>query len=107
MIAGRGEGATTTRESVDAGCEGSYTGDIDNPDVAPALSEWVAACFPQSCPASERDLRDLVREAADSARNDYDASSAMAWGTGINSPRSLSQMMRHAWMKPVGILKRW
>jgi hypothetical protein len=28
--------------------------------------EWVAA-FPQACPSSERDLRDLVREAAEAA----------------------------------------
>ena len=75
MISGRGEGATTMRESEEAaygegeslvGCisaasEGFYSSDIDNPDVAPAVSEWVAACFPQSCPASERDLRDRGR----------------------------------------------
>ena len=100
MIAGRGEGVTTTTESEDASdsegersvgvinaaSEGSDAGDIDNPDVAPAVSEWVAACFPQSCPTSERDLRDLVREAADSARTDYDASSAVAWGDGYEFP---------------------
>jgi hypothetical protein len=43
-------------------------------------------CFTQLCSASERDLRDLFREAADSARNEYDSSSAVAWSDGYEFP---------------------
>ena len=50
-----GEGESSVG-CISAASEGFYSSDIDNLDVAPAVSEWVAACFPQSCPASERDL---------------------------------------------------
>jgi hypothetical protein len=72
------------------GVAGESTVDADNgvPDVGPVLSGWVAACFPQACPSSEKDLRDLVREAAEAARDDYDANSAVAWGDGYAFPQS-------------------
>jgi hypothetical protein len=64
----------------------AHEGDTDESSVAPVISEWVAACFPQACPSNERDLRDLVREAAEAAINDYGASSAILWGDGYEFP---------------------
>jgi hypothetical protein len=55
-------------------------------DVARVISEWVAACFPQFSPSSERDLRDLVHKAAEAAKNDFGASSAVAWAEGYRFP---------------------
>jgi hypothetical protein len=34
--------------------EGTSEGETDESSVAPVISEWVAACFPQACPSSER-----------------------------------------------------
>ena len=59
---------------------------VDSTDIAPVISKWAAACFPQGSLSSERDLRDLVAEAAEAASNDYDASSAVKWAEGYEFP---------------------
>ena len=64
----------------------SGTSEIYPIDVAPVISKWSAACFPQGSPSSERNLRDLLREAAKASRNDYDASSAVTWAKGYEFP---------------------
>lgn len=55
-------------------------------DVTPQISKWVAACFPQGSASSEKDLRDLVKEAADAAKDDYDEKSALAWAEQYEFP---------------------
>ena len=60
----------------------------DGAEVTPVISEWVAACFPQACMFSESGFKELIREAADEARNDLDASSAVAWGDSYTFPSS-------------------
>ena len=61
---------------------------FDGAEATPVISEWVAACFPQACTFSDSGLTELIREAADEARNDLDASSAVAWGDGYTFPSS-------------------
>ena len=54
----------------------------DSRDIAPVINKWVAACFPQGSQSSEKDLQELVQEAADAARDDYDWKSAVVWTEG-------------------------
>ena len=55
-------------------------------DIAPMINKWVAACFPEGSQSSEKYLRELVKEAADAARDDYDAKSAVKWAEGYEFP---------------------
>lgn len=57
-------------------------------DVTPVINKWVEACFPQGSPSSERDLRELVLEAAEAARTDFDEKSAVDWAEGYEFPPS-------------------
>lgn len=61
---------------------------VEGHDVAPVISKWVEACFPQGSASSERDLRELVIEAAEAARSDYDERSALEWAEGYEFPQS-------------------
>jgi hypothetical protein len=55
----RGEtGGVSSGNLIRHATESTHEGDTDESSVAPVISEWVAACFPQACPSSERDLRD-------------------------------------------------
>ena len=58
----------------------------DSGDIAPTINKWVAACFPQGSQSSEDDLRELIKEAAEAARDDYDAQSAVTWAEGYEFP---------------------
>jgi hypothetical protein len=73
------------RRKVSSSEEGSRK---DDTDVVPVMSKWVAECFPQGSIASERDLREIVQEAADAARNDLDEESALGWAGGFEFPAS-------------------
>ena len=55
------------------------TGGSGDLDIAPAVSKWSAACFPH-------DLRELIEEAADAARNDLNEQSAVEWAEGYEIP---------------------
>ena len=48
----------------------------------------MTACFPQESLSSERDVRDLVEEAANAAKNDLDEQSALKWAGGYEFPAS-------------------
>lgn len=52
------------------------------------MSKWSAACFPHDSPSSEQDLRELIGEAADAARNDLNEQSAIEWAEGYEIPAS-------------------
>ena len=58
----------------------------DSRNIAPVINKWAAACFPQGSQSSEEDLQELVQEAADAARDDYDAKSAVVWAEGYEFP---------------------
>lgn len=55
-------------------------------DLIPTIGRWAEACFPVESQASERDLRELLEEAAEAARDDYGAESAVAWADGYSFP---------------------
>ena len=54
--------------------------------TAPVVGRWAEACFPVGSPSSEADLRELLKEAAESARDDYGPESATAWAEGYTFP---------------------
>jgi hypothetical protein len=51
-------------------------------NLAPAIGRWAEACFPVGSQMTEADLRKLLKEAADSAKDDYGPESAVAWAEG-------------------------
>ena len=55
-------------------------------DLIPTIGRWAEACFPVESQASEKDLRELLEEAAEAARDDYGAESAVAWAEGYTFP---------------------
>ena len=57
-----------------------------NSVVAPVIGQWAEACFPVGSPSSEADIRELIQEAAESARGDYGPESATAWAEGYTFP---------------------
>ena len=58
----------------------------ENSAVAPVIGQWAEACFPVGSPSSEADVRELIQEAAESARGDYGPESAIAWAEGYTFP---------------------
>ena len=54
--------------------------------VAPTIGKWVGACFPGGVAASEDQILELVREAAEAARSDYGVASALSWADGYVFP---------------------
>jgi hypothetical protein len=55
--------------------------------LAPTIGRWAEACFPVGSQTTEADLRELLMEAADSARDDYGPESAVAWAEGYTFPQ--------------------
>ena len=55
-------------------------------EVVPTIGSWVAACFPLGSPTSEDELKELVAEAAEAARNDFDIDAANEWAQGYKFP---------------------
>jgi hypothetical protein len=54
--------------------------------VAPTIGKWVGACFPGGIAASEDQILELVREAAEAARSDYGVASTLSWADGYEFP---------------------
>jgi hypothetical protein len=54
--------------------------------LAPAIGRWAEAYFPVGSQITEADLRELLNEAADSAKDDYGPESAVAWAEGFTFP---------------------
>lgn len=54
--------------------------------TATSVSEWTAACFPAGDAATERELHELISEAAEAARDDFNVSSAIEWAKGYAFP---------------------
>lgn len=50
------------------------------------IGRWTEACFPAGSKTSEADLRELLREAAESAREDYGPEAAVEWAEGYVFP---------------------
>lgn len=55
-------------------------------NLAPVIGRWAEACFPVGSQTSEADLRELLREAAESAREDYGPEAAVEWAEGYVFP---------------------
>jgi hypothetical protein len=54
--------------------------------VAPVVEEWAQECFPTASKTTEAELRELLIEAAEAARQEYDAASAVEWAKGYTFP---------------------
>ena len=54
--------------------------------LAPVIGRWAEVCFPVGSQATEAELRELLREAADAARDDHGTASAIAWAEGYEFP---------------------
>ena len=54
--------------------------------TAESISCWTSACFPVDDVTSSNELQELISEAADAARDDYDADSANIWANGYSFP---------------------
>jgi hypothetical protein len=48
-------------------------------NLAPVIGRWAEACFPVGSQTSEAELRELLKEAAASARDNYGPEDAIAW----------------------------
>jgi hypothetical protein len=59
---------------------------VPEQSLAPTIGRWAEACFPVGSQTTEADLRELLKEAADSARDDYGPESAVAWAEGYTFP---------------------
>jgi hypothetical protein len=55
-------------------------------DLAPVIGRWAEACFPVGSQTSEADLRELLKEAAESDRDNYGPEDAVAWAGGYTFP---------------------
>jgi hypothetical protein len=69
---------------VDGGVGGGQ--DAREGSLAPAIGRWTEACFPAGSKTTEADLRELLKEAADSARDDYGPEAAIEWAKGYTFP---------------------
>lgn len=55
-------------------------------ELAPVIGRWAETCFPVGSRTTEAELKELLREAADSARDDYGPESAVTWAEGYAFP---------------------
>ena len=55
-------------------------------DGAPELGRWTEACFPDGYATTEAELRELIEEAAEAARDDYGVEAALEWAGGYTFP---------------------
>ena len=58
----------------------------DELHMAPVVGKWAEACFPAESTTTESEVRNVLEEAADAAKEDYDAASAIAWAEGYRFP---------------------
>jgi hypothetical protein len=54
--------------------------------MAPVVGRWAEACFPVESKTTEAEVRKVLEEAAEAAREDHDAASAIAWAEGYEFP---------------------
>jgi hypothetical protein len=55
-------------------------------DRAPEMGRWTEACFPDGYATTEAELRELIEEAAEAARDDYGVEAALEWADGYTFP---------------------
>jgi hypothetical protein len=55
-------------------------------NLVSGIGRWAEACFPVGSKTNEADLRELLKEAADAAKDDYGPESAVAWADGYTFP---------------------
>jgi hypothetical protein len=55
-------------------------------NMAPVIGRWAEACFPVGSETTEAELRELLKESADSAKDDYGPDAAVAWAEGYSFP---------------------
>jgi hypothetical protein len=48
-------------------------------NLAPVTGRWAAACFPVGSETTEAEIRELLKESADSAKDEYGPEAAVAW----------------------------
>jgi hypothetical protein len=89
-VLSRGEPSEGGWHKGDGGENGEKRRDRGVPEedasVAPVVGKWAEACFPVGSQTTEEELRELLREAAESAKQDYDAGSAVEWAEGYRFP---------------------
>jgi hypothetical protein len=54
--------------------------------MAPVVGRWAEACFPVESKTTEAEVRKVLEEAAEAAREDHDAASAIVWAEGYTFP---------------------
>ena len=55
-------------------------------NLAPVIGRWAEACFPVESRTSETELRELLKEAADAAKENYGPEAAVEWAGGYTFP---------------------
>jgi hypothetical protein len=55
-------------------------------NLAPVIGRWAEACFPVGSETTEAELRELLKESEDSAKDDYGPDAAVAWTEGYSFP---------------------
>ena len=61
-----------------AGEEGAGDDSAGEEEVAPLIGQWAEACFPSESRTTETEVKELLREAAEAARDENNAASAVA-----------------------------
>lgn len=59
---------------------------VSDGHLAPGIGRWAEACFPAGSQTTETDLRELLKEAAESANDEYGPEAAVAWAGGYTFP---------------------
>lgn len=60
-------------------------------NLAPVIGRWAETCFPVGSQTTEAELRELLKEAADSARDNFGPEDAIAWAEGYQFPPEFVQ----------------
>lgn len=56
--------------------------------MAPVVGKWAEACFPVESKTTKAEVKQLLEEAAEAAREDHDAASAIRWAENYTFPPS-------------------
>jgi hypothetical protein len=77
-------------------------------NLAPVIGRWAEACFPLESRTSETELRELLKEAADAAKENYGPEAAVEWAGGYTPSRlTTSRTMWHVCWPLRAISKQW
>jgi hypothetical protein len=79
------------RKESDSGREGCGVDKRDRQErekgsLPPVIGRWAETCFPVGSQTTETELRELLKEAADSARDNFGPDEAIAWAEGYRFP---------------------